>query len=1577
MGLGLGVALVGGASLLGGAWLHLDLPVSRRIVQQSVNDFFASQFVGRVTLGPIGEIAPGRIVVARFEVHDPDGTRLLDVEDITIAGAWLGDVLALALSGGDATLALDRVRIERGYVGIVRHEGELRLARAFGSRAPPPPPDAPPSEPPDFALRVGIVELGEVAVGGDLGDALPLDASVSRVHARLSVSPSSIEVDVADSAVSEQTLLGAPATGSADFHLRGRRLQQADADIQLWGAFAGHVGQLELSARATVDGDEVAVLIDLPKVGPDELAPWLPTRPLQRAVSARATLHGKPPLLALEGEVRMPGVAGEPPGSIAMQGHFHGDRALVDADITVRGFDARLFGAELPATRLDADLRVGGRLAGAASELAVTLRMPASAVDEVALPPIEGRLLVTQPASEARLVVFEEGGPLDVRVRYTPEGGVRFAVSGDVPRLDRAPRLVALATPALGPLSGRARIRAEGSLQGDALDVVAQADVVGLRVPAQKLRIDSASARGRVTGSIADSKAMRVDARIRGGGLAVDAQRAERFDVGVVGPILHPTVNASLTDDQAREITARGRVDTQRRRLTNMRVGIARGDDSISGEIGVIDSGRGLRIEGIALQGLGGEVKGALDVKDGELSGQLSGSGIELGPLSRLLGLPQRLRGTAAVDIDISRDERGRSGHAKIALNDVGVLILGGVNASLEVAFDGHKIAPRGSVSLSHPVPEPPSEPPDPCAGKYLDVAIDESQLYLPGRLLDGASWRDLSGTMAVSLREAELRCIAELVDSLDPLTPLPLSQVEGTIAGSAVIALGRGQTLPSLEDVSLRTRGLKLAGPIDTGDVPAWRSDRLDIALTGSFDGSDGASDAEIAVKEHVPASRLAPPIVSLSATAGVDLDAALAGGARARQALEHMPISLKLRMSRTSAGRLAALPSPLRERIAGVRGDVDIDAFVEGTPRDPSASLRVRMWDVKSADLAGPDSPVARWDLPTELDLIASYSAGVGRLDGSIGRRGELLATLSGESKGNLSARVLGGEDPRWSGWLDLQLRGVPLETLPGAADAGVSGALSGHVMLRDLGIDPHVKAKLTVPALRVGDVVIERASLVIDREAALQTIDLRLPVSKTRGLRLAGFGSLAWEDRLYPAPDYDRPAGLSLKVDAFPLRSIQPLLGQNVSRVGGTIDGEATVHYEDGGASTSVDVDLTIDDAAIHLPGQELHGIHARVHSHPGLLRIDEISASAGDGRATGYMLMRFDGLAIRDLTGAIEVKPDTPMPLALDGTPVGSVSGNFMVMLTQRGAKKGHLTISSANLQVVLPPSARRDVQELADHPDVTVSHPLAPPEVDVASVDMGFDITIALANAKVVGNQLAIELGTNPAKPLMRTGGGELTGEILISGGELSLLDKTFRIERGVVRMGDEPGNPYVNVTAYWNAPDGSTVFVDYVGLVKPLTEEKIRFRSSPPRTQGEILSLMLLGDAGAESDDPTQTSDKASALGRGIAAQQLNGVLGQVAPGLSTRFGASDGYLSTTVAYQVSDDVTLSATYDAASSGGAVEQQGAEQTTSPAQSDRRSIAVDWRFARKWLLRGSFGVGETTESGLDLLFQHRY
>jgi translocation and assembly module TamB len=228
----------------------------------------------------------------------------------------------------------------------------------------------------------------------------------------------------------------------------------------------------------------------------------------------------------------------------------------------------------------------------------------------------------------------------------------------------------------------------------------------------------------------------------------------------------------------------------------------------------------------------------------------------------------------------------------------------------------------------------------------------------------------------------------------------------------------------------------------------------------------------------------------------------------------------------------------------------------------------------------------------------------------------------------------------------------------------------------------------------------------------------------------------------------------------------------------------------------------------------------------------------------------------------------------------------------------------------------------------------------------------------------------------------------MSGDVKVIKGTFEVIGKKFEIERGLVRLRPEDGgNPYVNITARWDAPNGTRVYVDYAGVLKPITEQKLRFRSDPALPQQAILAMVLSGGS-SSSDDTTQGSSSAAdvaanVVGGEIASTQINAVLSQIAPlrGLSTRLGTSDsGQLRTTVMYELSDTVKAQASYEGLPNGSRLDGTTTTASDAAGSTNRTEINIDWRFYNNWLLRGSFGFGGVNQqpsSGLDMLWQYRY
>jgi translocation and assembly module TamB len=1591
---GMAVVLLSSATFVmsaaGGLVLHLNLATTRRVVRDVVNELFVDLFAGEVRIGPIEHLSPRSLSVASFHAKTPDGVEVIQAEGIRLRGAWLAPVLRLAGAGGRGRLSLGHLRVERGFVGIeIQSDGSLPLAGAFASRSPSPP--SPSGEGGDFTLDLATVELGEVRAAGSLAPAVPLDAIVSRLLARVQVGTAGIAIDVDRSSIREDRLLGATIQGTSDFHLRGRfapdaapakqGLQEATPKFDLWGSFGGHLDRLQVVVDTQIHDGVVTAHVDLPRVGREDVAGLLPDAPLTRPVSAHLSLHGRAPVMQLTGAVEVPAMGTAAPGRVKLHGTLDARKeVLITAVVDVADFDARLLSVDLPHTKLGLVADVTARLAGTSTDVRVDFDGRSSSWGEHLIPTTSGVVEVGPGQVEARLVVEEAGAESDLFARWDAVAGLVFAARAHAPSLARVPRLRQL----LGAqrLDGRARVRAEGRLSADGdLDLFADADLAALDVDAANLKVAGTHAFARLSGPTDKPERMHLDATVVSSDANLDGRKLPQVQLKAVGPLGRPTVLAEVTDDLRREIEAKAVVDSRSRSLTGVDVRLVDGSVTLDGHVERIRSVDDLlALEDIQLDGLGGQVRGGLQIRDGELVGELSGSEIDLPTLSRLLGLKFPVRGKASLDVAIAHDATGRAGHAQLRISDGGVLIVGGLGLSVDTRFDGEQVTTEAALVVDNPLGH---ESDHACAKTIGTFTLEDAEVALRGPLLAAETWRDADMAGNLELESADLACLAEIWQEATPLAPIPVSELTGILDAAVGLARKAGQTYPSITQLGAKTTGLVVAGRPEKPDGPAaWRSDALDLAVAGSLDGVSGDATLSVALLDDdrkTTANLARPPLVRLSVEAtALDLQALSEGGEQARDALVATRGSASLETTRSALSRWLAIPAPYRDSLPPLAGEVEVDAYLEGSAADPSIAVRARAWGLhrERAD--------RRKRHHNDLDFLVSYEGREGRVDGTLRRDGERVAVISAESQGDLAVRVLGrGQDPRWTGWVRAEFDELELSSLPPLADQHIAGAVSGSISLRGLGETPKLSANLKIPELSLGsraqfakvDVAIVPVS--DGRALSLQASFPAVVDGRPDGmLRVVGYGSLEWDRLLVPKPALDQPAGMYLVAEQFPLDGVQPFLGSDIARAGGRLDGEMRLGYrEQTTQPISLDMDMRLSRGVLQLVGygREVHGIEAHMVARGGLLKVDELELRSGTGRASGSLRAGLDGLGFNVITGSLSIDEEEPFPVDNQGVSMGTVSGRIDTNISMRDEAMDVLLVTR-ELRLRLPPSSNRNVQRLEAHPDVAVMQATSAPvgEVEEEQAEpTPVRVTVVLSPTIIEGNQLRIALLTEA--PIEIAPDGTVSGEIIVTGGELTVLDKTFRIDRGTVLMREEePGNPYLNVTAHWDAPDGSTVFVDYVGPIKPMARDNFTFRSNPSRPESEVLALLIFGDASAGA----AAQDQSNRVANSVAAAQFNALVGQLAPGLTTKVSTSSASLS----YQITDSVTLSATFDNAQDPGAGVEAEGDETAGGApdnQFGRSEVSVDWRFAEQWLLRGTVGVGTGSNSGVDLLFQHRY
>jgi translocation and assembly module TamB len=908
-----------------------------------------------------------------------------------------------------------------------------------------------------------------------------------------------------------------------------------------------------------------------------------------------------------------------------------------------------------------------------------------------------------------------------------------------------------------------------------------------------------------------------------------------------------------------------------------------------------------------------------------------------------------------------------------------------GTTASVRATFDDDRATLEASLRIDDHA-KPGEDPATACEGTIAEVRISEADALLRGPLLAPSTWTKLSGRARVDAKDTRLDCIAKRL----PLALL-LTEVAGRLDASVSVERPVGQRFVSVKTLEVRTRGLKIAGPQPFGsDKPLWESRSMDIGIAGSVDGASGATAIRIEVLDDTLLGELDTHVT-------LDLRTLIDDPKRRLDSIAKSAGTVTFKVPRRTLQSLKCLPSVLRDKLPPIDGSFSVTATASGTLQDPTLSARVSGWQLAHVDA---DHRPTEWSLPVDLDVVANYQAKKAGLVAQIRRHDREIASIVGKTDVDLPA-LAGGVEAAPNFEVQTTLTRLPLGRLPYFVSRGLEASVSGTLLLAQHGDIRTAKARFAVPALRINrEMTLQTAALELDIEPSTDGGQgshgsFKIDVAGRDGghLEAAGYSGVNWSE-VVPQVDEQRPAGLSIRSRAFELSSLQPFVNGVFSRIGGKLEGEFHVVSTmlGDGSRGHIESNMELTDGIVHIPqiGQELKNAHLSIRSRElGSLHFEDIRAEGISGRIHGSAIAKMSGLSFQSATADFKIDKSEPLPITFEGVPLGQAYGNLTIVADKQ-PQEVDIFIKVPALHLALPAASTRAVQPLDAHPDIAISHAVGPEKEARQSDALAWITTIELGTVQIEGMGVDVKLtspkGAGPRIELREE--ARMSGDVKVIKGTFEVIGKKFEIERGLVRLRPEDGgNPYVNITARWDAPNGTRVYVDYAGVLKPITEQKLRFRSDPALPQQAILAMVLSGGS-SSSDDTTQGSSSAAdvaanVVGGEIASTQINAVLSQIAPlrGLSTRLGTSDsGQLRTTVMYELSDTVKAQASYEGLPNGSRLDGTTTTASDAAGSTNRTEINIDWRFYNNWLLRGSFGFGGVNQqpsSGLDMLWQYRY
>ncbi|HZF54073.1 MAG TPA: translocation/assembly module TamB domain-containing protein [Polyangiaceae bacterium] len=1589
LGSGLGLTLVFASATATGAAIHLNTPSARRAVSSVVNTALKDVLLGQIVVGEINYISLLKgLDIQSAKVLDPSGKQVIQANGIVARVSALGIVKSV-LFGRETHIDLPYIRIDHVDALIQEENGELTVARAFEPKPAKEPPKTPSEPATPFYLTISRFELNHAWAHGEVAPPTAIDTDVSRVAGSLHVTPDEVALDVEQAGIVERRITPLTTSGVADFHLR------AGKTVKLWTDFEGMLGEIQVNAHFLMDDDRIEAKADVPRAPAAAVSQLVPGYPLLHPVTVKVRAEGT--FETLEVDANAVVESGDPaPTTVDVAGNIAiTDSVKIEAAILTKNVDPRIFGADLPEAKLSAQASAKIELGDRVRVVAFAQTDPAVLAGQV-IPAVDAHAVVDDDLVSGSVEIHEEGAPLSGWFDVLPDGTVRFKVGAEIASIRGVPRIAA-------PVDGSARVAVTGTVKEGALDARVNASLAGIRAPGD-VELASAAVTGHVQGPF---EALKVNAGVTGTSLRAGSYFFDSVNVQASGPVTSPYIRTSLASGEDEKISVSGMVDAEGGGARNVKLRIEQKGKVLDGSVARVGAtAGGVAINGITIKGDGIDgIEGSLALQGGEIVGKLRGEGIDAKRVAELAGLPIRMSGLVAFDVAIDKTRKGRKGHIHLAMENGEAAVVEGLSTMMSVTFDDDKVRADGFVRLIDQ-PKPNERIEERCDGSIARISLNGGEGVLKGPLLEPKTWMTATGSVDFAAEDLDLRCLARRVPG-----GIPLSSIGGKLTTRFRVERQPGERLASVRDLVVRTKALAVAGPEDPEtEKPAWESRSVDFELTGGLDSQTGKTEVKLSVLDP-------NPLLEVSSSTELDLKTLIDRPQAMNASLRKTPFQMHVAIPRRSVTSFASIPF-VKENMPPIVGDVRVDAFVNGTATEPRLALRVLGWDLAHQDALASTPDASDFRIPVNLDLLATYDSEKATLETHVTKDGRELILATGEVKAKLSELLAGKPaDPRkplWTGSLEAKLFDLPLGQIPVLANNDVGGHIGGTIAVKGLNEAPSVAIDLELPDIQIGrDYFFDRGriSLHIDprkealpnappapalalihaKNTAVAQVEL---VGQDGGtLRASAYAGIHWENNVVPTVDPDSAADFLLSARKFRLTALQPAVAGVLSKIDGFLNGDVRVGFNRAGEGEKgkIEADMAVTQGVVYVPqlGQEFQDAKVRIiATKEGVLRLDDLSATASSGRVGGWALARFDGLVFQDAAGELTIGDTEPLPLALEGVPLGRLSGK--VALTAKKTKEAlTASVRIPGVRLELPASIGRNVQPLDENEEIVTSHPLDKPEEEVRAENaQKVILNIDLDRADIKGPMVDVALKTSDQNPLRieLTDKTRIFGDIETISGRLDVMGKEFDIERVLVHMrGQDEPNPYVNATVRWDAPDGSRVFIDFIGSVDPITEEKIRFRSDPTRSKQEIIGLLLLGSdyehgtvAGGpsgESKEPTRsTGNAAGGMAAGFVADQFSGLLAD--SGISTSVGTTEeGALKTGLVYEKGTTRTQ-VTYEGAGSGAAGSPRSAGGGSQ--RQGRTEVSVDWRFQRNWLLRGMVGVGgDQPSSGLDLLWQYRY
>jgi translocation and assembly module TamB len=1525
----LGLLWVFTVSLLGGAVLHANLPLSRRVLTPLIEAELDATFEGRIRLGTVEAVTLRSVRLRNASVLSPEGERVLRVDRLRARGSLPNAILAALTGYTSGPIHLEHVRAE-GLECQVRSGpsgGPPSIARAFAPRRRASGEGSalvPETSP---LLTIDAIEVGHVWCRIAVPRGPTFEAEANKANGRLVAYRHGVDLS-AEAPVVVRGLVGAEIRGSATFAL--------NRSGNMNGGLAGFAGDLGVTGSGTYQARRMTLRVDVPKAEPGVVRALLPAWPLHETARLHAEVAGAWP------DVRAKASAALGDARIVAEGPIRVSSDLsAELDLGVQALDVRSFVPAAPPTELSGRSRLV--LYRGAEGLGATLNgtLDPSLFAGQRLPAVDFAGVLEKGRVEGTLTFHERGMPLKLELTREPNGALGFEVRAGGFELTQAPRVRALTR-----ARGFTDIRATGRIEGDRLDATLRARIDSFALDG--VRAQRVEADGTARGSLRDPNALDVDAKLNARAVVFGHLRYDTVRASARGRAAQPEVRLDVQGGASPSVQASGEVNWAARRVRRLEATLTRERSRLSARVGLLALEDGaLRVENAELSGASGKLRGSALVSKRRVDAELSAENLDLKELTRLTGYgPATLEGRVTANVEASLGGDRESARVLVNVRDAKL-------ASREqLSLDVQAVLENGNLTAQAAAVAP-----------GLATLVVRSNTTLPGRTTQLDSWRDLTGRTDLDLTSVSL---SELARYLPPewLGALGVSRLAGTAELRAQLGRRNPAVLPSVTG-TLQTRGLEVEVS-RAGGAPVFLRD-LDLRLGLSANGETGYTLATAQLRDAQGT------LLDGMAEGSLDLHALVARPGELRALLRTTPLRAVVTLPERDVVSLPEFirPSALRGRASG-------KLALQGSLERPLYSLQTELRQLV----------VPKADVPINVLSAVQYERASGRFNVNAqvtqipSGKLALLASAQGIAPYDGLWRKASPERPRWQGEAQLVINDVPFGLLPGVTERDLEGRFErGRFTLERHGANVRFEGTTALTRIIAKRRPVGSGTLNVEVDGSRAGASLR--VDSARGSFTASAATrLLWPDEL---PELDPSATIEALLTARSLdaSAVAPFTEPVLDDLAGVLDAELKLAFTRREPApnaptaarwkASLDGTAQLRDGSVKLAGLGLDldrvSLDARARSVGELIGIEvrglQASARSKQTNLLASANLYLDNTRIVRGNASLSAK-DLPLPVA--GVPLATGTGVAQFTL-EREPSRMRVDVEIPELVAELPRTATRSVLPVTDNPAIRVAQPLRPVSRARGGAVEPWDLVFDLGSrVRIKRTDLAFEIPVTGRPRLSLGDRTTLDGYVdLEPGGRLPIVGKVFRVDSGRVWLDPEdPTNPLLNLSASWRAPE-ATVYLRVRGRWE---SPELEFESDPAYSAEQIWTVLL----GGSPDDPTGSRtgtslQAATQAARALGMDQL--LSGTPLSGLEVTPDTERGETSYRVSYAVNDRVRVEGIY---APGGGLESRSGSSVDREQRRDAFAGAIEYRFNPNWSVRTEAG---NASAGLDLLWQYRY